>query len=145
MKKILVFCILLLLLPCTVSAKSIENQETKAVRFSLADGSNTNGEITVFLSDGSQVKLNESNGWEDYQMFILDGTTVERVSTGEFSGTLYDGEVLVTTDAEIPTSRAGVNPEYREVNKSFTFVWVLTAILVIAAGGIIFYLRKSNQ
>lgn len=144
MKRVLIFCLFLMLLPKTASAKTINNQETKMVDFHLEEGSSATEDVIISLSDGTEIRLDNSNGYEVKQMFMQDGVSVEGIKGGEFSGSIAEGEVRITVSQQQPTVHENLNPEYEEVQKSSMLVWLVVLVSVAGAASGSFYLRKKG-
>ena len=142
MKALIIICVLFLAAPVPVSAKNIKTQETNEMRFVLAGGSGSEGAVTIKLSDGSVIVLNEQNGWQDRRM-VLGNVRVEKVDGGCVDESSTTDEIRIKTEAEQPKSIEHKKPKFEEVK--FRTGWVFAIGCLLCAGAIVLLIMVKRK
>jgi len=142
LKVMVLLCLLFGAVPVPVSAKTVEKQATREVYFHLADGLQGGGDITITLSDGSQINLGSSNGWECRRMFLENGVEVEKVEGGKLSGGIGSGEVIIEAE-DLPSVHNREKIEVKEAADWTGYVVFasVAAVLILVAGLAFFVIR----
>ena len=142
MKALKIICVLFLAAPVPVSAKNIKTQETNEMRFVLVGGSGSEGAVTIKLSDGSVIVLNEQNGWQDRRM-VLGNVRVEKVDGGCVDESSTTDEIRIKTEAEQPKSIEHKKPKFEEVK--FRTGWVFAIGCLLCAGAIVLLIMVKRK
>lgn len=98
--------------------------------------------MTIKLSDGSVIVLNEQNGWQDRRM-VLGNVRVEKVDGGCVDESSTTDEIRIKTEAEQPKSIEHKKPKFEEVK--FRTGWVFAIGCLLCAGAIVLLIMVKRK